>query len=957
MAEQELPLPEVDLSDMHDDIPEEAEDLTISDDAGHTYAPPARIAARFHRPAAIRRKSSAASSRRNSLTSNHSQLSNSSYRAACRNNHVAQYLRRASIIESRKARLAAREAHAEQVRIRAALAKSAPRGSNSEERALAAQQAREKHLAQVASTCAEEVRRAKKKAEEMKERRAAEEERYRVEMEEKHAEVEKRRIEYKRNTRRPRTASTPPNAESKKAAVVVLPKLDTDEAAKIIQDAWRTRRSRRVLDAFNSLGLSIDQVHDTSFEDISAKLLDEKVLVITTNIMELYGLYQNDETASIAQTPTRNFLTAYLILGHPAQVFNKDGDQESDLMTKAKDLILSFEFALSKSTASNRYTPPPTPMESLHLAHTAYLTAFADWKAQDASTLIGMMVASFVNLDGIWQSVKDDTDGEVATDYRDGIRENQLKLYTKLRNLAGRDRADALIRKAILESRRTRLRRKPIGDVRPRLAGSNSIHPEPSDGSESLTVAPTVVSQIAPEPPRTEDFHTSSITKLFSVMPDNRTLTHELAIDKDYRIDSEPQSDLRDALNRQVCDSMLKGFQDGDGNAWTIAMAENIRTKLLHLVGRASPGNATHALISEVLDPDLIARQCAQGLFSYQNFFSFMATLLPKLCAPFRDEEVKQLADALQEYGSVEEMVEKLFKLLRMIDLFSLDYSNFLLAAVASKLIQESAGYEQRAFARDHADGTITLQKTRRWWKNANVNVVTEIDRRDPTSSPTVQKIYARGLVDLAIASAQLKDSDVPETLELDKVRIARLRGDAVRITIIGAILLTAKNLLKRDVRSQWKPEATQIWEVLKNGYGKHDESVPAKVLSIIESSRTMPTATRNQLQGYIIRMLPQAESGKFVDPVVKVLFQRLKTHIFNRISASSSGERIRVATAAGEGLASNGLPEFIGHVGEMVDMLTRVSDVDRKAHGIWYEKVAAECEAMGSEEEEATSA
>jgi hypothetical protein len=950
MDERNHPLPEVDLTDLHDDIPEENDDLTISDDAGHTYAPPARIAARFYRPTAVRRKSSAASSRRNSLTSNHSQISNSSYRAACRNNHVAQYLRRASIIESRKARLAAREAHAEQVRIRAALNKSAPRSSNSEERALAAQQAREKHLALVASTCAEEVRRAKRKAEEMKEKRAAEEERYRVEMEEKRAEVERRRIEYKRNTRRPRTASTPPNAEIKKSAIVTSPKLDADGAAKIIQGAWRTRRRRRIVDAFNGLGLSIDQVHDTSFEDISAKLLDDKVLVIATNILELYNLYQNDETASAAQTPTRNFLTAYLILGHPAQVFNKDGDQESDLMTKAKDLILSFEFALSKSTLANHYIPPPTPMESLHLAHTAYLTAFADWKAQDASTLIGMMVASFVNLDGIWQSVKDDTDGDVATDYRDGIRENQLKLYTKLRKLAGRDRADALIRKAIRESRRTRLRRKPVGDVRPRLA-ENSIHPEPSDGSEALTAAPTVVSQIAPEVPQTEDFHTKSITKLFSVMPDNRTLTHELAIDKEYRIDSEPHSDLRDALNRQVCDSMLKGFQEGDGNAWTIAMAENIRTKLLHLVGRANPGNATQTLISEVLDPDLIARQCAQGLFSYQKFFSFMATLLPKLCAPFRDEEVKQLAEDLQQYGNVEEMVEKLFKLLRMIDLFSLDYSNFLLAAVAPKLIQESAGYEQRAFARDHAEGTVTLQKTRRWWKNANVNVVTEIDRRDPTSSPTVQKIYARGLVDLAIASTQLKDSEVPETLELDNARLARIRGDAVRITIIGAILLTAKNLLKRDVRSQWKPEATHMWEVLKNGYGKEDESVPSKVLSIIESSRPMPPATKAQLQGYVTRMLPQAESGKFVDPVVKVLFQRLKTHIFNRISASSSGERVRVATSAGEGLASNGLPEFIGQVGEMVDTLTRISDVDRKSHGVWYEQVAAECEAMGNED------
>ena len=81
---------------------------------------------------------------------------------------MAQHLRRTSILESRKARLADRAAHAEQVRLRAALAKKTPRSSNSEERALAAQQARERHLAQVAAVCAEEVRRAKKVAEDMK---------------------------------------------------------------------------------------------------------------------------------------------------------------------------------------------------------------------------------------------------------------------------------------------------------------------------------------------------------------------------------------------------------------------------------------------------------------------------------------------------------------------------------------------------------------------------------------------------------------------------------------------------------------------------------------------------------------------------------------------------------------------------------------------------------------------
>ena len=961
--ESQRPLTDADLSEIpNDDIPEESEDMNFSDDANQSaLSPPARIAARFYRPTMTRRKSSATSSRRNSLTSNHSQLSNSSYRQACRNNHVAQYLRRASIIESRKNRLAAREAHAEQVRLRAALAKSAPRSSNSEERALAAHQAREVRLAQIAATCAEEVRKAKKKAEEMKEKRAAEEERYRLEMEEKHAEAERRRLQYQRTPRRPRTASTPPNAGGlKKPSGSPSPPLDQETAVERIQRAWRAKRRMKILYAFQGLGMTVDQVTSASYDDLREKLLDESVLNITKQVLEMYGLYHVDEaaktgpTAAMAiQAPARNFLTAYLLLGHPNDVLTRDGEQEKDLIQKAKDLVLAFEETLSKSTQSNRYQPNPILLENLSMAHATYLTAFEDWKAQDSTMLVEIMIATFVHLDGIWQSVKDDTAGAVADDYRDGIRENQVQLLVRIKRMVGKERADTMIRKALREGRRRgRLRKKPVGDVRPRIAPEPAIHPGKADGSDAVTVSPETTAHLASSTADVEDAQNKAFAKLFSVLPDNRILTHELAIDKEYTIEMGPHSDLRDTFNRRLCEDMRAGFEQGDGDAWTIAMAQNIRSKLLHLMGGAKPDGPMRRQIADVLDPDMVAQQCTQGIFSYQKFFTFMAALLPKLCAPFRDEEVKLLCEELQHFGSTEEMIEKLAKLLRMIDLFSLDYSNYLLKAVAPRLIQEAPGYEQRRFGEQLVHGEITLQRTKRWWKNAHVNCVTEMDRRDPHVSPIAQKIYARGLVDLAIASSKLKDSEVPETMELDRSRLLKIRADSVRITIIGAILLTAKNLLKRDVRSQWKPEANRLWDLFRDGYTPQDEETDfaTKALSIIESGKPMPQATKAQLLGTIARLLPQAASGKFTDPVVKVLFQRLRTHIFNRLSANSTGERVRAASSAGEGLATSGLAEFIVHVGEIVDLLTRISDVDRKSHGLWYEQVAAEVEAMGDD-------
>ncbi|KAJ9619538.1 hypothetical protein H2203_008316 [Taxawa tesnikishii (nom. ined.)] len=109
-----------------------------------------------------------------------------------------------------------------------------------------------------------------------------------------------------------------------------------------------------------------------------------------------------------------------------------------------------------------------------------------------------------------------------------------------------------------------------------------------------------------------------------------------------------------------------------------------------------------------------------------------------------------------------------------------------------------------------------------------------------------------------------------------------------------------------------------------------------------------MPDSTKTTLQAAIARFLNQERAGRFSDPVMKVLFQRLRSHVFSRVSASSSIERVRAASTAGETLAMAGFPEFVARVGEVVECLRRVAEVDWRAHGVWYEQVAAEVQGLG---------
>ncbi|KXJ97395.1 hypothetical protein Micbo1qcDRAFT_156253, partial [Microdochium bolleyi] len=92
-------------------------DLAAAADDEHNprvYTPPPHIAARFYRPSQTRRKDSAASSRRNSISSSRGSVG-FTQEDGPQSKYLAQQLRRASILEDRKARLADRAAHAEKV--------------------------------------------------------------------------------------------------------------------------------------------------------------------------------------------------------------------------------------------------------------------------------------------------------------------------------------------------------------------------------------------------------------------------------------------------------------------------------------------------------------------------------------------------------------------------------------------------------------------------------------------------------------------------------------------------------------------------------------------------------------------------------------------------------------------------------------------------------------------------
>lgn len=987
------------------------EEIDILDGDGENarvYTPPPHIAARlFYRATnQSRRKDSAASSRRNSISSAHSRSSHGCGRnAGPQSKYIAQHLRRASILEDRKARLADRAAHAEKVRLRAALAKAVAKDTSiSEERALAAAQARERNLAEIAAACAEEVRRAKAVAESMKEKREQEIRKLKLQMEERLAEAERRREELRsRNAARVKGRERGHSLGSRKAtAVEVMPEvkevkererppLTEDAAASRIQWCWRARKRKQAVSEFAALGLSLDAVRDTSFDQVTMLLSREDVLVLTARVLRICGLNEGDPGSVEEMTAVRSFLSAFLILGHPSQVLtNKDAKaeqeqagpssavpiprdglanpQSQELVAKARDLLISFENILARLTSSNNYTPPPALLASFPEVYATFYNALIAWKARDSSSLVDLMVMQFVELDAIWESVKHSTDGSVDQVYKESIRNNQLLLLVRIKKLAGPARGKQMVADAVKAARRAKAK-KPVGDTKPRVAdhsvtetamGVLGVEESQEQTAQGQTLTPPATPSRKPEP-----FRISIVIPTGrSLLPDNRIVVHELAINREFRTEPDEYHHQQEHLLAPLFQEMRATMQAQNQEAHfflLLRVADLIRDKLQRLV---KPGNSMHSFIGELLDTEIARRQFTMGCFSYESFFQAMGSLLPKLCAPVRDDEVRKLIDEKLTQGNY---VDRLEALNGFIDVMLSDYANYLLQLAAPQLIEQAPAYEARAFAADLEAGKHDLSAATRAWRAARQKVLAEATRRDPESvghpslRPTANRIYAQLLVDLFTQLVPVPVVEMPEMLLLDHKRVLEAGRLTRRIITTAAILLQCKNLLKRDVRVPWKTEALRILAVLEKieepqRADMTPEVAAENIMAALEAGRSMPAATKAHLRGLVNKFLAASaeaaanRESELREPVLRLLLGRLRGHILARLAAASASEKVKATTTAGERLAGLGLAEFVDKVRDMVDMMGRVSAVDRNAHGSWWDKVAEEVEKEGGD-------
>lgn len=565
------------------------------------------------------------------------------------------------------------------------------------------------------------------------------------------------------------------------------------------------------------------------------------------------------------------------------------------------------------------------------------------------------MVAQYAELDLIWQKVKDDSEEHVAADFKEGIRENQLMLLVRIRRFAG-EKTRTLIRQAVKEARRTRLPKKEKGDTRPR---------ETPSSSETNSVSTTVESKIsAPPPPVTGELiapldvsvtaQRQQTTNAFSQLGDsgmlsNRQIVHELALDRNFKLTPRKKGSFEQMVEREArrafWDTMKEDvLERGELAKWIPGMAESVKGKLLHLL---DPNGSLYRMISDSIDITIIEQQCHAGSYDYERFFSFVLGFLPKICSPARDADVQALVNDTGDY------IQRLQRLFDVLELLQLDHANFLLMMSAQYVIPEAIPYERRLFAADLEAARITLARTTSWLLSAKAAKLADAASRDPegvdhpANRPGAVEIYNHGFATLIMTldPTPITAATALETFHLDIDRINGFRQEFRHIVFSTAICLTIKNLLRRDVRSAWKPLKDRVASLVSalppSPSARETKALAESICTFLTETVACPKPILSHVASAVTRITSRATRDvSDQDPVVRIVAKRVVGFVTARLNAETSKERVRLATGGSDTLTSFGMAEWIGDVGGYVERVVMCGGWNRECYSSWYDGV-----------------
>ncbi|KAL0963003.1 hypothetical protein UPYG_G00348250 [Umbra pygmaea] len=273
------------------------------------------------------------------------------------------------------------------------------------------------------------------------------------------------------------------------------------------------------------------------------------------------------------------------------------------------------------------------------------------------------------------------------------------------------------------------------------------------------------------------------------------TIAHEIIVNREFHVEQPqlPQNSLvkhvKDIVHKAFWDSLESELNnDPPEYKHAIKLLEEIREILLSFLSLGA--NRLRTQILEVLDMDLIGQQADKEVVDIQGLASYIITIMGKLCAPIRDEEVKRLRESP---GNVVSMFKDIF---RVLDLMKMDMVNFTIQNLRPELQRHSVEYERAKFQTILEKTPSALNHTTDWIKSSLEEVLFSMPTVKPPSGqekggkalPSPLLVLNTGYI--RILTWDYHKHRLPETLMTDEVRLRDIQRSLRLLQAVASVLL-----------------------------------------------------------------------------------------------------------------------------------------------------------------------
>lgn len=396
-------------------------------------------------------------------------------------------------------------------------------------------------------------------------------------------------------------------------------------------------------------------------------------------------------------------------------------------------------------------------------------------------------------------------------------------------------------------------------------------------------------------------------------------LIHEIAINNEFEL--QKNNSPEKSLKKRVHDMVHKAFWDHVENKLNanppdyvpaIQLIEDIKKMILELLMPWQ--NQLKNQISEVLDIELIKQKIEHGVFDISYYGDYIITLMEKICAPVRDEDVAKLRHQKE--------VVPLFKsIMETLELMTMDMANFTINQARPYMQQHYTSLEKNNFKKyveyTREKGQDPLQNTKSWLQRSHKKLTlspfvpnnegamsSETSPLTGNVHPTVNSsVSVTGTVILNTAYLELINWDdlqpYPETMCLDENRFRKFQEQLYKLRLMAGILLVTYNTIGSSISgvSELREQLIQDLTVLLDKLdSKNEKKISEVSLSCSEQVKSV-TSTWLKSHGFdeldadkqkmLLGQLQDVFSPQ--NAVHKLMLKRINDFIYQCISCGNA--------------------------------------------------------------------